>query len=146
MLNRVVLVGRLTADPTMRYTAEGRAITKFNLAVSRRFNRDKTDFIDVTAWGKLAELCAEYLVKGRLIAVDGRIETDSYTDREGIRRKSFEIAASDIKFLDSNKRAEPAGNNGDVNKNKDDDWSGLAKEVDSSRIDVRDPWDDDIPF
>ena len=81
MLNKTVLVGRLTRDPELRYTHDGVAVASFNLAVQRRYNREQTDFIDIVTWRKLAELCAEYLRKGRLVSVEGSIKTETYTDK-----------------------------------------------------------------
>lgn len=104
MLNRVVLIGRLVADPELRYTQSGIAVTTFRLAVDRPYtNREgerETDFIDVVAWRKLAEICAHNLTKGRLTAVDGRLQVRSYDDSQGIRRRVAEVVAEDVRFLD----------------------------------------------
>ena len=74
MLNRVILIGRLTRDPELRYTPNGAAVVSFTMAVERRFNRNEADFIPIVAWNKLAENCANYLGKGRLVAVEGRLQ------------------------------------------------------------------------
>lgn len=104
MLNRVILIGRLVADPELRYTQSGIAVTTFRLAVDRPYtNREgerETDFIDVVAWRKLAETCAHNLSKGRLTAVDGRLQVRSYEDSQGIRRRVAEVVAEDVRFLD----------------------------------------------
>lgn len=106
MLNRVVLIGRLTRDPELRYTpAGGVAVTTFTLAVNRRFRAEgkqrEADFIPVVAWQKDAENCAKFLVKGSLVAVEGRLQLRSYEDREGQRRNVAEVVAEHVQFLDS---------------------------------------------
>jgi len=104
MLNKVILIGRLTRDPELRYTTNGIAVAKFNLAVDRpQFNKERekeTDFIDIVVWQKLAETCANNLGKGRLVAVEGRLQIRSYDDNQGIRRKAAEVVADSVKFLD----------------------------------------------
>lgn len=104
MLNHVILIGRLTRDPELRYTANGTAIATFSLAVERPFtNRDgekEVDFIRIVTWQKLAENCANHLGKGRLVAVDGRLQIRDYEDNQGQKRKSAEVVASDVRFLE----------------------------------------------
>ncbi|MGB4378618.1 MAG: single-stranded DNA-binding protein [Limnochordia bacterium] len=104
MLNRVILIGRLVADPQLRYTQSGVAVTSFTIAVDRSFTSQngerETDFIDIVTWRKLAETCANYLNKGRLVAVEGRLQIRSYDDRDGIRRKAAEVVADQVQFLD----------------------------------------------
>lgn len=105
MLNLVVLIGRLTHDPELRYTpGNGTAVTTFDLAVDRPFankqGEREADFIRIVAWDKLAETCANYLQKGRLIAATGRLQIRSYDDREGVRRKAAEVVARDVRFLE----------------------------------------------
>lgn len=103
MLNRVVLIGRLTKEPDLRYTPNGVAVAKFTLAVDRRQVKDRekeADFIDIVVWQKLAETCANYLGKGRLVAVDGRLQIRSYEDSQGIRRRAAEVIAENVRFLD----------------------------------------------
>ncbi|MGB9886069.1 MAG: single-stranded DNA-binding protein [Moorellales bacterium] len=104
MVNRVILIGRLTRDPEMRYTPQGVAVTSFDLAVDRPFvNREGergTDFIRIVTWRKLAEICANNLSKGRLVAVDGRLRTRSYEGRDGVRRRAAEVVADSVQFLD----------------------------------------------
>jgi single-strand DNA-binding protein len=109
MLNKVILIGRLTRDPELRHTASGLPVASFTLAVDRQFaNRQgerEADFIDIVVWQKLAETCANYLGKGRLVAVEGRLQLRSYDDKQGIRRKVAEVVANDVRFLDSAKDA-----------------------------------------
>ncbi|HHX01279.1 MAG TPA: single-stranded DNA-binding protein [Firmicutes bacterium] len=104
MLNRIILIGRLVADPQLRYTQSGVAVTSFTIAVDRSFSSQngerETDFIDIVTWRKLAETCANHLNKGRLVAVEGRLQIRSYDDRDGIRRKAAEVVADQVQFLD----------------------------------------------
>ncbi|NMB02851.1 MAG: single-stranded DNA-binding protein [Firmicutes bacterium] len=110
MLNKVILIGRLVADPQLRYTQNGTAVTNFTLAVDRPFvsqsGEREADFIDIVTWRKQAEICADHLNKGRLVAVEGRLQIRSYDDQNGIRRKAAEIVADQVRFLD---RARDAG-------------------------------------
>ena len=107
MLNRIILIGRLTADPQLRYTTNGNAVTNFTLAVDESFvgqdGERGVDFIDVVVWRKLAETCANHLHKGRLVVVEGRLEIRSYDDQQGIRRKVAEVVADNVRFLDRGK-------------------------------------------
>lgn len=103
MLNRVVLIGRLCTDPELKYTASGIAVATFRIAVDRRPNAQgekETDFISIVAWRQSAEFASTYLTKGRLISVDGRLQTRSWVAQDGTRRYSFEIVADDLRSLD----------------------------------------------
>ena len=112
MLNKIILIGRLTRDPELRYTASGIPVAKFNLAVDRPFKNQKgereADFIDIETWRGLAENCANHLGKGRLVAVEGRLQIRSYDDNQGIRRKAAEVVADNVRFLDRAKEGGPA--------------------------------------
>lgn len=103
-LNRIILIGRLTRDPELRYTPNGHPVASFTLAVDRAKppsqGEKETDFIDIVAWQKLAETCANYIGKGRLIAVEGRLQIRSYETNEGQKRKVAEVIASNIRILD----------------------------------------------
>jgi len=108
MMNQVFLIGRLTDEPELRYTqGEGLAVAEFTLAVDRGFNSDDADFINITTWRKQAESCSQYLKKGSLAAVAGRLRIESYTDSEGVRRKAAKVIASEVKFLDKKGSDEP---------------------------------------
>ncbi|MBE3575620.1 MAG: single-stranded DNA-binding protein [Firmicutes bacterium] len=113
MLNRIILVGRLVADPQMRFTNNGVEVTTFTLAVDRQFRNPQgekqTDFIDIVTWRKLAQICNDNLHKGRLVAVEGRLQIRSYEDQNKIRRKAAEVVADNVQFLDRSNR-EPGGN------------------------------------
>ncbi|HHW05939.1 MAG TPA: single-stranded DNA-binding protein [Clostridia bacterium] len=104
MLNRVILIGRLTRDPELRYTTGGVAVANFTLAVDRPYTNQQgereADFIRVITWRKLAEVCAQNLGKGRLVAVDGRLQVRSYDDPNGVRRQTAEVVAETVRFLD----------------------------------------------
>lgn len=98
-MNNVVLIGRLTKDPEMRYSGET-AVTTFTLAVNRPMSKDKTaDFIRIVTFGKTAELCEKYLAKGRQIAIQGRIQTGSYEDKDGKRVYTTDVIADRVQFL-----------------------------------------------
>ena len=103
MLNRVVLIGRLTKDPELRYTQSGVAVATFTLAVDRKFKNAQgerdVDFIPCVVYRQLAELVSNYLSKGKLAAVDGRIQVSSYTGQDGQKRWSTEVVAEDVRFL-----------------------------------------------
>lgn len=113
MLNNIVLIGRLTKDPELRYTQSGKAVATLRLAVDRGTTNPQgekeTDFIDVVVWERQAETVANYLQKGRLIAVQGRLQIRSYETQEGQKREKAEVVASTVRFLD---RGQDAGNSG----------------------------------
>lgn len=104
MLNQIVLIGRLTRDPELRYVPSGQPVASFTLAVDRSFKNAsgerETDFIDVVAWRKLAETVTQYLGKGRLVAVVGRLQIRSYEMADGQKRKAAEVVANSVRFLD----------------------------------------------
>lgn len=134
-INRVVLVGRLTKDPELRFTpGTGRAVATFTLAVNRRFKsqgQPDADFIPVVVWGKTAENTANYVSKGRLVGVSGSIQTRSYEVKDGTRRYVTEVVADEVQFLES--RNATANSNDIFNQN------GYEDEI--TPID-----DGDIPF
>lgn len=99
-MNRVVLIGRLSRDPEIRHTQAGKAVTKFPLAVSRPGRDGGADFLWVVCWDRLAEVCANNLTKGRLVAVAGRIATSQYEDKAGSKRTAWEVVADSVEFLD----------------------------------------------
>jgi len=105
MLNRVILIGRLTKDPELRYTPGGVAVAQFTLAVDRPFKDQQgereADFIPIVVWRQQAENCANYLRKGRLAAVEGRIQVRNYDNNEGKRVYVTEVIADNVRFLES---------------------------------------------
>ena len=113
MLNRIVLIGRLTKDPELRYTQSGKAVCTFTLAVDRPYlanngNRE-ADFINIVVWNKTAENCAQYLAKGKLAAVDGRLQIRSYDGQDGQRRYVTEVIADNVRFLSPKSEAQQSG-------------------------------------
>ncbi len=110
MLNRVILIGRLTKQPELRVTPSAMSVASFTLAVDRRpgqSGQSVTDFIDVVVFGKLAETTSKYLDKGRLVAVEGRIQTRTYETKEGQKRKVWEIIGENVVFLGPRPQARP---------------------------------------
>ena len=115
-MNKVMLIGRLTRDPEVRYTQSGKTVASFSLAVDRRFARrdadsgqQTADFIPIVAWGKLAEICGNNLVKGRRISVEGRLQIRSYEAQDGTKRTRAEVVADEIEFLDSRNSSSGGG-------------------------------------
>jgi single-strand DNA-binding protein len=106
MYNRVILVGRLVADPQVRYTSEGKPVCNFTLAVDRPSPTGETDFLDIVAFDKLADIIQKYLSKGRLVLVEGRLRTRLRERPDGTRQKVYEIYARDLRMLDSRKKRE----------------------------------------
>jgi single-strand DNA-binding protein len=99
-INRVVLVGRLTRDPELRNTTTGKQVVNFGLAVDDPFNKEHTNFFNVSAWGSSADFVAKYLTKGRLVAVDGRLNQRKYTTQDGQERNVVEVVADRVQGLD----------------------------------------------
>lgn len=110
MLNKVILIGRLTKEPELRYTPAGQAVASFTLAVNRPFTSQngerQADFIPIVVWRKAAENCAQYLGKGSMVAVEGRIQVRNYEGKDGQRRYVTEVIADNVRFLDSRKNGQ----------------------------------------
>ncbi len=137
-LNKVLLIGRLTHDPEMRYSSNGTAVTTFSIAISRAFtgaNGEKKEdvcFVRVVAWAKLAQTCGEYLFKGRPVFVEGRLQSRSWQAQDGTKRNTIEVVAQNIQFLGkgrSNQESAGAGNEDMENVNLDDLSQGKDEEV-----------------
>jgi single-strand DNA-binding protein len=108
--NRIILVGRLTRDPELRATPDGISVVRFTLAVDRGMRAGEerqTDFFDIVAFRQLADNVANYVTKGRLVLVEGRLHTRRYTDREGNPRKAYEVVADTVRFLERIREGEP---------------------------------------
>lgn len=116
MLNKIILMGRLTRDPELRRTNGGTAVASFALAVDRDFKSQsgekETDFIDIVAWRNTAEFVSKYFSKGRTAVVEGRLQIRDWTDKDGGKRRSAEVIAENVYFGDSKK--EPSGNSYDA--------------------------------
>ena len=106
-LNMCMCIGRLTRDPELRYTPNGKAVTKFGLAVNKSYRKADGEevqtplFINVTTWGKVAENVANFIHKGSKVAINGSLQSNNWEDKEGNKRTSFEIVAQIVQFLDS---------------------------------------------
>lgn len=104
MLNRIILMGRLTHDPELRRTQSDTPVCSFSLAVDRDYKRDgekETDFIDIVAWRSTADFVSKYFTKGRMAVVEGRLQIRDWTDKEGGKRRSAEVIADNVYFGDS---------------------------------------------
>lgn len=117
MLNHITIMGRLVADPELYTTQSGIPVTSFRIAVERNYagqnGERETDFFDVTAWRGTAEIVCEYFAKGRMIAIDGRLETQAWTDRDGNNRVTVGIVAESVYFADSKREdSKPKGKGG----------------------------------
>ncbi|ADU27935.1 single-stranded DNA-binding protein [Ethanoligenens harbinense] len=148
MLNVVALNGRLTADPELRHTSNDIAVTSFSLAVDRSYSRSsterQTDFIDIVCWRNTAEFASKYFHKGQLIAVEGSIQTRSYTDRDGNKRRALEVVANNVHFAEPKRAAErPAGSS---EGNATDDPLPPPPVAGDSRDFVEIDVTDDLPF
>lgn len=141
MFNLVVLTGRLTADPELRYTANNTPVTSFSIAVSRRYKAGEeaqADFINIVAWRQTAEFVTKYFQKGSMIGIEGSIQTRRYVDKEtGKNRTAFEVIANNVQFVEAKRDAaapapEAAASFSNVGANDFTDLSGEA--------------DDDLPF
>ncbi len=136
MLNSVILIGRLTKDPELRYTPNGVAVSTFTLAVNRNYSNKQgqreADFINIVSWRNTAEFVANYLGKGRLIAVEGRIQTRNYDNNEGKKVYVTEVVADNVRSLES------------INKNDNTQKESKDPFIDDGNpIDIS---DDDLPF
>ncbi|WP_010298273.1 single-stranded DNA-binding protein [Clostridium senegalense] len=145
-MNKVVLIGRLTKDPELKFTpGAGTAVTTFTIAVNRKFKREgqpDADFIPVVVWGKQAESTANYMSKGKLISVAGRIETRSYEAKDGTRRYVTEVVADEVHFLEWGDKS----SNGNTTSNSSYGNGGFQRD-DYASSDIT-PMDsnEDIPF
>ena len=139
MLNKVILIGRLVADPEVKYFQGESAVANFTLAVDRSYkNKDgnrEADFIPCVTWNKTAELCERYLNKGSQIAVVGSIQTRNYTAQDGSKRYVTEVKADEVKFLGSNKKT--------AEKRADEPTANLMND---NPMDGFDEIDLDLPF
>ncbi|MBU2102840.1 MAG: single-stranded DNA-binding protein [Candidatus Omnitrophota bacterium] len=103
--NKVILIGNLTRDPELRYTPQGTAVTNLGLAVNRTFkdksgqNQQDVCFLTVVVWGKMAEVCNQYLQKGRQVCIEGRLQSRSWQDNEGKKRTTIEVCAENVQFM-----------------------------------------------
>lgn len=140
-INQVILMGRLTRDPEMRTTTTGKSIASFSIAVDRGGQSEQTDFFDVTAWEKLGELVNQYLSKGRRCLVQGRLQQDSWDDKEtGKKRSKIEVVATDVTFLDGPSGGDAPAGPAPSNQKKDNK-DVTIEDIDDKPIDLS-----EIPF
>ncbi len=130
-INKVILTGRLGKDPELRYTPKGTAVASFSMAVTDSYNREVTHWVTCVVWGKPAENCANYLSKGSLVGIDGRIQTRNYENQEGRKVYVTEIVADRVEFLGTKAQEKSAD---------------TADYTDIGNIEVDGDTDDDIPF
>ena len=135
-MNKVILMGRLTADPDLKTTPSGTSVTSFSLAIDRKYAKQgeerKTDFINIVAWRQRAEFICKYFSKGQLIALDGSIETRSYVDKNGNNRTAFEVVVENAYFTGDKRSSQQSGNE-NAYSSYTDDYSEM-------------PIDGDLPF
>lgn len=137
-MNLFIGIGRLTADPELKYLpGNGTAVCNFTLAINRKFKKEETDFISCQAWSKTAELIANYLTKGSQCAIEGRIQVRNYVNQEGKKVYVTEVIVDQVEFL---------GGKGQKKESNTDDWSDLGREVNLDDIDVSGDDSDLIPF
>ena len=116
MLNKIILMGRLTKDPELRHTKNETPVAGFSLAVERNYAKDgekEVDFIDIVTWQSRAEFVSKYFTKGQLVCVEGRLQRRSWTDNDNKTRYTFEVIAESVHFAGFNKNNGQAGNSGD---------------------------------
>ncbi len=156
-LNRVQLIGNLTRDPELRYTPTGAAVVSFGLATNRTWKtdtgekHDETEFHNIVAWNKLAELCSQFLVKGRKVYVEGRLATRSWQAQDGTQKSRTEIVIDDMILLDNQagfKKAETSSEE-NAEPSKEDAPAPVKKKVEPKKEVEKteeDVMPDDIPF
>lgn len=151
MLNAAILMGRLVADPELRHTPNNVAVTSFTIAVDRSYVKSGTerqaDFIDIVAWRNTAEFVCKYFRKGQMIALQGSIQTRSYTDSQGIKRKAFEVVADNVHFADSKRDSGNNFNSYNEQPSRPEMNSSPAPAYTSGDVsDFSEISDDDLPF
>ena len=153
MINRVVLVGRLTKDPVLRKTANGASVVSFTVACTRRFKQEgqpDADFINTVAWNKTADIVHQYTHKGSLVGVEGRIQTRSYDDQSGKRVYVTEVVADSVQFLESKSAAASNANayvpDASNQGYQSDNSSSQSYSNDFTSSDTLDIASDDLPF
>lgn len=149
MLNVVAIMGRLTADPELRTTPSGVSVCRFTLAVDRNYAKAgterQTDFINCLAWRGTAEFVSKYFSKGQLVAIDGSIQTGSYTDNNGNKRYTFEVVANNVNFTGD--RRESSSQNSGYSPAPRQDTAPAPTYSNGSAGDFNEmPLDDDLPF
>lgn len=138
-MNTVILMGRLTADPELKHTANDTAVTSFSIAVDRPMSKEKTaDFINVVAWKKTAEFITKYFHKGSMIAIQGSLQTRRYEDKDGNKRTAYEVVANNVEFCGS--KNENGGNS--ASKQSSSSKKTVDEGIDCNPVES----DDELPF
>jgi len=147
-MNKVLLTGRLTRDPELRNLASGRAVTQFGVATNEYVrSQEKSEFHNIVTWGKLAEICGQYLTKGRQVYFEGRIQTRQWQDQQGQKRYTTEIVATNMQMLGGRGDRTDAGGGGAQHESGAPHDSGATVPADDSvTSDFGGGPDDDIPF
>ena len=143
MFNLVVLTGRLTADPELKTTNTGIAVTSFSIAVNRRYRageETQTDFINIVAWRQTAEFITKYFKKGNMIGIEGSIQTRKYTDKNGNNRTVFEVVASNAQFVESKKDSAPS------TPGAGEEPASFSNAESSDFTEIDSGMDEDLPF
>lgn len=142
MMNKIILIGRLTKDAEVRYTNSNRACASFTVAVNRTYanqeGQREADFINIVAWDKLGENISKYTHKGSLVAVEGRLQVRSYENQDGRRIYVTEVVASTVQFLESKEKNEQ-----NTNESKNDPFEEMGKKINN---DLQDIPDSELPF
>lgn len=153
MINRVVLVGRLTKDPELRYTSSNIPVSKFTLAVNRTFagpsGEREADFIQCVVWRKQAENLAKFVRKGSLVGVEGRIQTGSYDDKDGIRKYTTEVIGDSVQFLEPKSAVQDDSSFNDYSRQdypQDNNYSNNNNNTKKESTPTIDVAEDDLPF
>lgn len=151
-VNKVILIGNLGKDPELKQTSNGTSVATMTVATNERFKdksgewQDKTEWHNVVLWQRLAEIASEYLKKGRSVYVEGRIQTRSWEDKQGQKRYTTEIVASDLVLLGGGRGGEEAGSGGRGSSRGSDFDQSAPAEFDSAPARATEITDDDIPF
>ncbi len=143
-INKVILIGRLGRDPEVKYTPSGQAVAKFSIATDETYKdrngeqQRRTEWHNIVAWRRLAEICGEYLVKGKLVYIEGRIQTRQWEDREGNKRNTTEIVAREMKMLSAKGEGDRSESSSQQSESTPASASAPAPSPEIT--------DDDIPF
>ena len=151
-VNKVILIGRLGGDPEVRYTTNGGAVANFNMATNESWvdksgqKQERTEWHRVIAWGKLGELCGQYLAKGRQAYVEGKLQTRQWTDKEGAKRYTTEVVALNVQFLGSPGDRPTASTNNDFSNPVPPDFDNAATPAAAEGGAKGAFSDDEVPF
>lgn len=143
MVNKVMLIGHLGRDPEVRYTQSGKSVANFSLATTERFKdsqgspQERTEWHTIVAWGRLAEICGQYLVKGKQVYIEGRLQTREWDDRDGNKRRTTEVIASEMQML-GRKGDQPSAPRGQQPAAEPE-----SEKMEPMKVGIT---DDDIPF